>query len=231
MQVLKRYRESINSGDESDSNVSMTNETYSRSLPNSPTNSGLIRTTTPPASAPTSPESGARDRGFSSAGRRRSQSGTNILASIDEGKSTDDDELMGPLVTEAFEKMKVGTTMKKVESYTVVTDPKVDMNSLGRSASAPGHLRRNTPADLLSTPIRNHSSESTNVRPPKRPSALNVTESHRNSLIDTEMPKTPVTSALYDVFDSPSPDLDLGKTVSTKEEEEGGDDSHVIVLE
>ena len=122
MQVLKRYRESINSGDESDSNVSMTNETYSRSLPNSPTNSGIIRTTTPPASAPTSPESGARERGFSSAGRRRSQSGTNILASIDEGKSTDDDELMGPLVTEAFEKMKVGKPMKKVESYVVFSN-------------------------------------------------------------------------------------------------------------
>ena len=122
------------------------------------------------------------------------------------------------------------TKTRTPNRYTVATDPKVDMNSLGRSASAPGHLRRNTPADLLSAPIRTHSSKSTNVRPPKRPSALNVTESHRNSLIDTEMPQTPVTSALYDVFDSPSPDLDLGKTVSTKEEEEG-DDSHVIVLE
>ena len=234
MQVLKRYRESTNSGvpsDESDSNVSMTNEQYSRSLPNSPTNSSIIRTTTPPASAPTSPESGARERSFSSAGRRRSQSGSNILASIDEGKSTDDDELMGPLVSEAFEKMRVEVPMKKVESYTVMADPKVDMNGLERSASAPGHLRRNTPEDLHSTPIRTHPSESTNVKP-KRPSALNITESHRNSLIDTEMPKTPVTSALYDVFDSPSPDLDLGKALSSmREGKEEEDDSHVIVLE
>ena len=81
------------------------------------------------------------------------------------------------------------TKTRTPNGYTVATDPKVDMNSLGRSVCT-GHLRRNTPADLLSTPIRTHSSKSTNVRPPKRPST-GCHRVHRNSLSTLKCPRRP----------------------------------------
>jgi len=90
-----------------------------------------------------------------------------------------------------------------------------DMNSLHRSSSAPPRtLSRQSnafdPEKLATPPIK-----------PKRPSALNVTLDHRNSLVDTEMPRTPVTTALFDVFDSPSPDV-----LSSKEADDNGGDDH-----
>ena len=89
------------------------------SLPFSP-NSGIIRTTTPPKCTHFTESELVSALKLS----RTSQitKWNQHLASIDEGKSTDDDELMGPLVTEAFEKMKVGKPMKKVESYVVLSN-------------------------------------------------------------------------------------------------------------